>query len=95
MPATNNTLPDWQRAFGGPVFQGLIKQNPSDFQVTEVLGFTQASTQQLAHVGDGDNLAAILNQPLYVCGQCDHLVERQVGGDAAARCVDDGELLCL
>jgi tRNA pseudouridine13 synthase len=40
MPATDNTLPDWQRAFGSPVFQGLIKQTPSDFQVTEVLGFS-------------------------------------------------------
>jgi len=47
MPATNNTLPDWRRAFGGPVFEGLIKQNPSDFQVTEVLGFTPS--------GDGEH----------------------------------------
>ncbi len=47
MRAANNPLPDWQRAFGGPVFQGLIKQSPSDFQVTEVLGFAPS--------GDGEH----------------------------------------
>lgn len=47
MPATNNSLPDWQRAFGGPIFQGLIRQTPSDFQVTEILGFTPS--------GDGEH----------------------------------------
>jgi tRNA pseudouridine13 synthase len=33
------TLPDWQRAHGEPVFQGLIKQSASDFNVTEILGY--------------------------------------------------------
>jgi len=33
------TLPDWQRAYGEPVFQGLIKQSASDFNVTEILGY--------------------------------------------------------
>lgn len=33
------SLPDWQRAYGDPVFQGLIKRSPSDFKVTEVLGY--------------------------------------------------------
>lgn len=47
MPATNNPIPDWQRAFGSPVFQGLIKQTPSDFKVTEVLGFAPS--------GDGEH----------------------------------------
>jgi len=47
MPTTNRSLPDWQRAFGGPVFQGLIKQTPSDFQVTELLGFSPS--------GDGEH----------------------------------------
>lgn len=47
MPAANSNLPDWQRAFGPPVFQGLIKQSPSDFQVTEVLGFSPS--------GDGEH----------------------------------------
>ena len=30
-------IPDWFRAHGSPVFQGLIKQIPSDFKVDEVL----------------------------------------------------------
>jgi tRNA pseudouridine13 synthase len=47
MPAANSPLPDWQRAFGEPVFQGLIKQTPADFQVVEVLGFTPS--------GDGEH----------------------------------------
>ena len=47
MPAASNPLPDWQRAFGGPIFQGLIKQTPSDFKVTEVLGFAPS--------GDGEH----------------------------------------
>lgn len=47
MPASNNPLPDWRRAFGGPIFQGLIKQTPSDFKVTEVLGFAPS--------GDGEH----------------------------------------
>lgn len=47
MQATNSPLPDWQRAFGSPLFQGLIRQSPSDFQVTEVLGFTPS--------GDGEH----------------------------------------
>jgi len=33
------SLPDWQRAYGDPVFQGLIKQSASDFNVTEMLGY--------------------------------------------------------
>jgi tRNA pseudouridine13 synthase len=33
------SLPDWQRAYGGPIFQGLIKQSTSDFNVTEILGY--------------------------------------------------------
>lgn len=47
MPADSNPLPDWQRAFGSPIFQGLIKQTPSDFKVTEVLGFAPS--------GDGEH----------------------------------------
>jgi len=47
MPAPSKTLPDWQRAFGTPIFQGLIKQTPSDFQVREVLGFVPS--------GDGEH----------------------------------------
>ena len=47
MPAASNSIPDWQRAFGGPIFQGLIKQTPSDFKVTEVLGFAPS--------GDGEH----------------------------------------
>ncbi len=40
MPATTDrALPDWQRAYGDPVFQGLIKQSSSDFNVTEILGY--------------------------------------------------------
>lgn len=39
MPAQDNSLPDWRRAHGDPVFQGLIRQTPSDFQVSEELGF--------------------------------------------------------
>lgn len=40
VPATTDrALPDWQRAYGDPVFQGLIKQTSSDFNVTEILGY--------------------------------------------------------
>ena len=47
MPATDAATPDWPRAHGKPLFQGLIKQTPSDFEVTEVLGFTPS--------GDGEH----------------------------------------
>ena len=40
MPATDCQIPDWSRAFGKPLFQGLIKQAASDFEVTEVPGFS-------------------------------------------------------
>ena len=30
-------LPDWPRAHGIPLFQGLIKQSPSDFKVDEII----------------------------------------------------------
>jgi tRNA pseudouridine13 synthase len=39
MPSTNIALPHWQRAHGKSLFQGLIKQSNSDFDVTETLGF--------------------------------------------------------
>jgi tRNA pseudouridine13 synthase len=32
-------LPDWQRAYGGPVLRGRIRSQPSDFQVSEILDF--------------------------------------------------------
>jgi len=41
------SLPDWQRAYGEPVFQGLIKQRASDFNVTEILGYALS--------GDGEH----------------------------------------
>lgn len=47
MPPVISGLPDWQRAHGDPVFQGFIKQTPSDFQVTELLGFSPS--------GDGEH----------------------------------------
>ncbi len=47
MPATDASIPDWPRAHGKPLFQGLIKQTPSDFEVTEALGFTPS--------GDGEH----------------------------------------
>jgi tRNA pseudouridine13 synthase len=47
MPAASSSLPDWRRAFGSPIFQGLIKQSPSDFQVRELLGFSPS--------GDGEH----------------------------------------
>jgi tRNA pseudouridine13 synthase len=47
MPATSHPLPDWRRASGSPIFQGLIKQTPSDFKVTEVLSFSPS--------GDGEH----------------------------------------
>jgi tRNA pseudouridine13 synthase len=34
-----SALPDWNRAHGKPLFHGLIKQELSDFEVTERLGF--------------------------------------------------------
>jgi len=33
------SLPDWQLAYGEPLFQGLIKQSASDFKVTEILDY--------------------------------------------------------
>jgi tRNA pseudouridine13 synthase len=35
----SHALPDWQRAHGSPLFQGLIKQSTSEFIVTESLAF--------------------------------------------------------
>lgn len=32
-------LPNWHRAYGSPLFQGLIKQSPRDFEVVECLDF--------------------------------------------------------
>lgn len=34
-----NTLPDWQRAHGAPLFTAQIRRYPEDFQVTEELGW--------------------------------------------------------
>jgi tRNA pseudouridine13 synthase len=39
MPSPSHALPDWQRAHGSPLFQGLIKQSTSEFIVTESLAF--------------------------------------------------------
>jgi len=39
MPSTEGPLPDWNRAYGSPLFQGLIKNSCSDFIVTELLDF--------------------------------------------------------
>jgi tRNA pseudouridine13 synthase len=47
MRATEASIPDWPRAHGKPLFQGLIKQTPSDFEVTEQLGFSPS--------GDGEH----------------------------------------
>jgi len=33
------SLPDWARAFGGPIVAARIRTTPQDFQVTEELGF--------------------------------------------------------
>jgi tRNA pseudouridine13 synthase len=33
------SLPDWARVHGGPLFAGRIRSQPSDFDVTEELGF--------------------------------------------------------
>ena len=33
------TLPDWARAYGGPLFTATIRQQAEDFQVTEELGW--------------------------------------------------------
>jgi len=32
-------LPDWARAYGAPLFAATIRQQPADFEVTEVLGW--------------------------------------------------------
>ncbi len=40
MPAAESSVPDWPRAYGKPLFRGLIKQTPGDFQVIERLGFS-------------------------------------------------------
>jgi tRNA pseudouridine13 synthase len=47
MPATDASIPDWPRAHGKLLFQGLIKQTPSDFEVAETLGFAPS--------GDGEH----------------------------------------
>lgn len=39
MPATSGALPDWPRAHGVPLFAASIREQPSDFQVIENLGF--------------------------------------------------------
>ena len=33
------SLPDWARAFGGPLFTAAIRTSPDDFRVTETLGW--------------------------------------------------------
>jgi len=42
-PVPKSALPEWRYAHGEPLVQGLIKQSPSDFQVTECLGFEPSS----------------------------------------------------
>ncbi len=37
MHTAERRLPDWPRAHGAPLFQGLIKQTPSDFKVDEII----------------------------------------------------------
>jgi tRNA pseudouridine13 synthase len=39
MPIADQPLPDWRRAHGSPLFQGLIKQSPEDFKVDELAAF--------------------------------------------------------
>ena len=39
MPNTEFPLPDWNRAFGFPIFDGVIKQSCSDFKVDEIVSF--------------------------------------------------------
>ena len=39
MPAIKGGLPDWARAHGAPLFAASIRDEPSDFQVIENLGF--------------------------------------------------------
>jgi tRNA pseudouridine13 synthase len=47
MPSTDAALPDWARAHGAPLFAGLIRQSPEDFNVSEILGFAPS--------GDGEH----------------------------------------
>ena len=39
MPALEGALPEWPRAHGDPLFPASIRNQPSDFQVVENLGF--------------------------------------------------------
>ena len=39
MPATPGALPEWSRAHGAPLFAASIRDEPSDFRVTENPGF--------------------------------------------------------
>jgi tRNA pseudouridine13 synthase len=39
MRSVNTPLPNWHHAHGSPLFQGLIKQSPKDFEVVECLDF--------------------------------------------------------
>lgn len=34
-----SVLPDWSRAYGGPILRGRLRHTAADFAVTEVLGF--------------------------------------------------------
>lgn len=47
MPIASIELPDWPRAHGEPLLSGRIKQNPEDFEVVEILGWTAS--------GDGEH----------------------------------------
>ena len=47
MPSAESRLPNWERAYGSPVFQGLIRHSLEDFQVDELAGF--------ACSGDGEH----------------------------------------
>ena len=50
MPATPGALPEWSRAHGAPLFAASIRDEPSDFRVTENPGF------ELSGAGEHDYL---------------------------------------
>lgn len=50
MTLTPGALPQWAHAYGAPLFAATIRDRPSDFQVTEILGF------ELSGCGEHDYL---------------------------------------
>jgi tRNA pseudouridine13 synthase len=78
LSATGTALPDWARAFGGPLCAATIRHEPSDFLVTENLAF------EFTDSGDHDYLW------VQKTGANTVWVARQLAAHAEARAADVG-----